>query len=160
MGSDVFLNCFALETLVIRARPEQATGLFALVACITEAVQALFWPEGEARPLAGLWYPAYWEDIEETPAHILLHTFSGQGYHYRAFLAANTGRVLARLLKAQDMDGLRALLALDVFEKDAFAAGAALAAKADNASAAALLADAEHKKFAARPNKKRYDFDF
>ena len=212
MGSDVFLNCFALETLVIRAWPEQATGLFALVACITEAVQALFWPEGEARPLAGLWYPAYWEDIEETPAHILLHTFSGQGYHYRqcflngkflpveydaifpqghdaddanimamlcfdrlrwpwslssaaaehyrAFLAANTGRVLARLLKAQDMDGLRALLALDVFEKDAFAAGAALAAKADNASAAALLADAEHKKFAARPNKKRYDFDF
>ena len=168
MGSDVFLNCFALETLVIRARPEQATGLFALVACITEAVQALFWPEGEARPLAGLWYPAYWEDIEETPAHILLHTFSGQGYHYRqcfldgkflpveydaifpqghdaddanimamlcfdrlrwpwslssaaaehyrAFLAANTGRVLARLLKAQDMDGLRALLALDVFD--------------------------------------------
>ena len=212
MGSDVFLNCFALETLVIRAWPEQATGLFALVACITEAVQALFWPEGEARPLAGLWYPAYWEDIEETPAHILLHTFSGQGYHYRqcflngkflpveydaifpqghdaddanimamlcfdrlrwpwslssaaaehyrAFLAANTGRVLARLLKAQDMDGLRALLALDVFDKDAFAAGAALAAKADNASAAALLADAEHKKFAARPNKKRYDFDF
>ena len=52
------------------------------------------------------------------------------------------------------------MLALDVFEKDAFAAGAALAAKADNASAAALLADAEHKKFAARPNKKRYDFDF
>lgn len=212
MGSDVFLNCFALETLVIRARPEQATGLFALVGSITEAVQALFWPEGEARPLAGLWYPAYWEDIEETPAHILLHTFSGQGYHYRqcflngkflpveydaifpqghdaddanimamlcfdrlrwpwslssaaaehyrAFLAANTGRVLARLLKAQDMDGLRALLALDVFDEDAFAAGAALAAKADNASAAALLADAEHKKFAARPNKKRYDFDF
>lgn len=212
MGSDVFLNCFALETLVIRARPEQATGLFALAGSITEAVQALFWPEGEARPLAGLWYPAYWEDIEETPAHILLHTFSGQGYHYRqcflngkflpveydaifpqghdaddanimamlcfdrlrwpwslssaaaehyrAFLAANTGRVLARLLKAQDMDGLRALLALDVFDKDAFAAGAALAAKADNASAAALLADAEHKKFAARPNKKRYDFDF
>ena len=212
MGSDVFLNCFALETLVIRARPEQATGLFALAGSITEAVQALFWPEGEARPLAGLWYPAYWEDIEETPAHILLHTFSGQGYHYRqcfldgkflpveydaifpqghdaddanimamlcfdrlrwpwslssaaaehyrAFLAANTGRVLARLLKAQDMDGLRALLAMDVFEKDAFAAGAALAAKADNASAAALLADAEHKKFAARPNKKRYDFDF
>ena len=212
LGSDVFLNCFALETIRVQAEADAATGLFALVACITEAVQALFWPEGEARPLAGLWYPAYWEDIEETPAHILLHTFSGQGYHYRqcfldgkflpveydaifpqghdaddanimamlcfdrlrwpwslssaaaehyrAFLAANTGRVLARLLKAQDMDGLRALLALDVFDKDAFAAGAALAAKADNASAAALLADAEHKKFAARPNKKRYDFDF
>ena len=86
---------------------------------------------------------------------------SAAAEHYRAFLAANTGRVLARLLKAQDMDGLRALLALDVFDKDAFAAGAALAAKADNASAAALLADAEHKKVCGpAQQKKRYDFDF
>ena len=83
MGSDVFLNCFALEDLIIRATPEQATGLFALVGSITEAVRALFWLPGEARPRAGLWYPAYWEDVEESPAHILLHTFSGQGYHYR-----------------------------------------------------------------------------
>ena len=212
VGSDVFLNCFALETLVIRAEPEQATGLFALVGSITEAVRAVFWPEGAEAPRAGLWYPAYWEDIEETPAHILLHTFSGQGYHYRqcflngkvlpaeydaifpqghdaddanimamlcferlrwpwelseqaadayrSFLAANASRVLTRLLKAQDLDGLRALLALDVLDKDAFAEGAALAAKADNASAAALLADAEHKKYAAVPQKARYDFDF
>ena len=43
---------------------------------------------------------------------------------------------------------------------DAFAEGAVLAAKADNAGAAALLADAEHKKRAAAPQKKRYDFDF
>ena len=83
LGSDVFLNCFALEQLVLRAAPEQPTGLGALVANLTEQVSALFWPEGEPQPLAGLWYPAYWEDIEETPAHILLHTFSGQGYHYR-----------------------------------------------------------------------------
>ena len=212
MGSDVFLNCFALEDLIVRAAPEQPTGLFALVGSITEAVRALFWPAGEASPRAGLWYPAYWEDIEETPAHILLHTFSGQGYHYRQcflenrllpaeydaifpqghdaddaavmamlcfdrlrwpwqlsaaaqgayrdFLKANTGRVLTRLLKAQDMEGIKALLALDVMDADAFAEGAALAAKADNAGAAALLADAEHKKRAAAPQKKRYDFDF
>lgn len=212
VGSDVFLNCFALETLVMQAAPQQPTGLFALVGCITEAVRALFWPKGETAPRAGFWYPAYWEDIEETPAHILLHTFSGQGYHYRqcflenrllpaeydaifpeghdaddaavmamlcferlrwpwslsenaaghyrAFLAANTGRVLARLLKTQDTEGIRALLALDVLDKEAFAAGAELAAKADNAAAAALLADAEHKKYAAVPNKKRYDLDF
>ena len=50
---------------------------------ITETVRAEFCPAGAAAPLAALWYPAYWEDIEETPAHILLHTFSGQGYHYR-----------------------------------------------------------------------------
>ena len=212
MGSDVFLNCFALEDLIVRAAPEQPTGLFALVGSITEAVRALFWLVGEASPRAGLWYPAYWEDIEETPAHILLHTFSGQGYHYRQcflenrllpaeydaifpqghdaddaavmamlcfdrlrwpwqlssaaqgayrdFLKANTGRVLTRLLKAQDMEGIKALLALDVMDADAFAEGAALAAKADNAGAAALLADAEHKKRAAAPQKKRYDFDF
>ena len=150
-----------------------STGLFALVNNITEAVRAEFRPAGAAAPLAALWYPAYWEDIEETPAHILLHTFSGQGYHYRqcflnniflpaeydsifpqghdaddanvmamlcfdrlrypwqlteaaaghyrAFLAANTDRVLARLLKAQDLDGIRALLALDVLDKDGFA---------------------------------------
>ena len=52
------------------------------------------------------------------------------------------------------------MLALDVMDTDAFAEGAALAAKADNAEAAALLADAEHKKRAAAPQKKRYDFDF
>ena len=145
---------------------------------ITEAVRAEFCPAGTAAPLAALWYPAYWEDIEETPAHILLHTFSGQGYHYRqcflenkflpaeydaifpqghdaddanvmamlcfdrlrypwqlteaaaghyrAFLAANTDRVLARLLKAQDNDAVRALIALDVLDKDGFAEASAL----------------------------------
>ena len=183
LGSDVFLNCFALETIRVQAEADAATGLFALV-----------------------------NNITETPAHILLHTFSGQGYHYRqcflnnkflpaeydaifpqghdaddanimamlcfdrlrwpwqlsetaaghyrAFLSANTGRVLARLLKAQDTDSIRALLALDVLDKAAFAEGAALAAKAENAAAAALLADAEHKKFAAAKPKRRYDFDF
>ena len=212
VGSDVFLNCFALETIRVQAAPGDSTGLFALVNNITEAVRAEFRPAGAAAPLAALWSPAYWEDIEETPAHILLHTFSGQGYHYRqcfldnkflpaeydaifpqghdaddaaimamlcfarlrypwqlteaaaghyrAFLAANTDRVFARLLKAQDTDGIRALLALDVLDKAAFASAAALAAKAENAAAAALLADAEHKKYAPQPKKQRYDFDF
>lgn len=212
VGSDVFLNCFALADLVVRAEPEAATGLFALVNNITEAVRALFWLPGEAAPRAGLWYPAYWEDVEESPAHILLHTFSGQGYHYRqcfldgkflcaeydaifpeghaaedrnimamlcfdrlrwpwnltegakaaytAFLKANTGRVVARLLKAQDLDGLKALLALDVLDAAAFAEAAQMAAKADNGAAAALLADAEYTKLSAKPKKKRYDFDF
>ena len=212
MGSDVFLNCFALETILVRAEPEQPTGLFAIVNNITEAVQAVFRPADAAQPVAALWYPAYWEDIEETPAHILLHTFSGQGYHYRqcflenrllaeeydaifpqghdaddatvmallcfarlrypwqltpaaaegyrAFLAANSGRVIVRLLKMQDHEALRALLALDVLDKAAFAEGADLAAKAEDAAAAALLTDAEHRKYAAATRKDRYDFDF
>ena len=212
VGSDVFLNCFALDTIVVRATPDEATGLFALVNSITEAVEALFQPGTADAPLAGLWYPAYWEDYEETPAHILLHTFSGQGYHYRQcflnqkflpaeydaifpqghdaddanimamlcfdrlrwpwqlsetakaayreFVTVNTGRILTRLLKAQDLEGIKALIALDVMTPETFAEGAALAAKADNAAAAALLADAEYQKRAARPRKKRYDFDF
>ena len=212
VGSDVFLNCFALADLLVRAAPEEKTGLFALVNNITEAVRAMFWLPGEARPRAGLWYPAYWEDVEESPAHILLHTFSGQGYHYRQcfldgkilsaeydaifpdghaaedqgvaamlcfdrlrwpwnltekanasyreFLAAHTGLVLQRLLKAQDTDSIKDLLALDVLDAAAFAEGTALAAKADNAAAAALLADAEHKKRGSAPKKRRYDFDF
>ena len=212
LGSDVFLNCFALETIRVQAEADAATGLFALVNNITEAVRAEFRPAGAAAPLAALWYPAYWEDIEETPAHILLHTFSGQGYHYRqcfldgkilcaeydaifpdghasedkdimamlcfdrlrwpwglteqakasytAFLKANTGRVVARLLKAQDLDSLKALLALDVLDAAGFAEAAALAVQAEQAAAAALLADAAHSRQAAKPNRKRYDFDF
>ena len=212
VGSDVFLNCFALADLLVRAAPEEKTGLFALVNNITEAVRALFWLPGESRPRAGLWYPAYWEDVEESPAHILLHTFSGQGYHYRQcfldgkilsaeydaifpdghaaedqgvaamlcfdrlrwpwnltekakapyreFLAAHTGLVLQRLLKAQDTDSIKDLLALDVLDAAAFAEGAALAAKADNAAAAALLMDAEHQKQRKQPKKERYSFDF
>ena len=212
MGSDVFLNCFALADLIVRAAPEQATGLFTLVNNITEAVRALFWLPGEDAPRAGLWYPAYWEDVEESPAHILLHTFSGQGYHYRQcflegkvlpaeydaifpdghasedqgvvsmlcfdrlrwpwnltekakapyreFLASHTGLVLQRLLKAQDSASVKDLLALDVLDAAAFAEGAELAAKADNAAVAALLADAEYQKQAAKPKKRRYDFDF
>ena len=84
---------------------------------------------------------------------------SAAAEHYRAFLAANTGRVLARLLKAQDMDGLRALLALDVFDKDAFAAGAALAPR-PTTLLLPLCWPTRAQKVAARPNKKRYDFDF
>ncbi len=79
---------------------------------------------------------------------------------YREFLAAHTGLVLQRLLKAQDTDSIKDLLALDVLDAAAFAEGAVLAAKADNAAAAALLADAEHKKRGSAPKKRRYDFDF
>ena len=79
---------------------------------------------------------------------------------YREFAAAHTGRILTRLLKAQDLEGIKALLALDLMTPEAFAEGAALAAKADNAAAAALLADAAYRKRTATPQKKRYDFDF
>ena len=84
MGSDVFLNCFDLAEVALYARPEAATGLPAIVSNITGNLRAVFQPEGpDGAVCAAFRYPEYWEDIEETPAHILLHTFSGQGYHYR-----------------------------------------------------------------------------
>ena len=57
VGSDVFLNCFALETLRVQAAPEQPTGLFALVNNITEAVQAQFWPADAPRAAGGAVVP-------------------------------------------------------------------------------------------------------
>ena len=50
---------------------------------ITEAVRALFWLPGEARPGQGYGTPPTGRTWRKAPAHILLHTFSGQGYHYR-----------------------------------------------------------------------------
>ena len=208
VGSDVFLNCFALTEVALRARPDQPTGLAAVLANLSGNVRALFRPEGEVA--AAFRYPEYWEDIEETPAHILLHTFSGQGYHYRqcfrdgrllwdeydavfaqghggddplymallcfdrlrwpwqlapapreryrAFLAAQGGAAAAALVRAEDLEGLRALLGLGVLDAPALAAASAAARQAGNAQAAALLADAEGR---ARPPKprRRYTFD-
>ena len=84
VGSDVFLNCFVLTEIRVCASPEAATGLSAIVNNISSNLRVSFLPEGpEGETAAVFRYPEYWEDIEETPAHILLHTFSGQGYHYR-----------------------------------------------------------------------------
>ena len=84
VGSDVFLNCFVLTEIRVCAPPEAATGLSAIVNNISSNLRVSFLPEGpEGETAAVFRYPEYWEDIEETPAHILLHTFSGQGYHYR-----------------------------------------------------------------------------
>ena len=60
--------------------------------------------------------------------------------------------MLARLLKSEDLEGIQALASLEVMDAAAFAEGAALAARADNAAAAALLADAEHRLRAAQPS--------
>lgn len=214
MGSDVLLNVFALSLIEVRAPYTLPTGLFSLINCTTGHIRAVFCPPGSREPQAAVWFPEYWEDIEETPAHILLHTFSGQGYHYRQcflnnvflpaeydrvfpqghdaddasimamlcfdrlryptalagdaaaayrdFLRGHTLPVVKRLLAAQDLDALRALLALEVMDAAALAEAGAQAARSDRAEAAALLADAELRlRAAARPaRKKRYSFDF
>src|SRR5699024_7170578 len=151
-------------------------------------LRAVFRPEGpEGAVCAAFRYPEYWEDIEETPAHILLHTFSGQGNHYRqsfrdgrllpgaydaAFaqghgaddppgLARQGSAAAECLIRAQDREGLKALLGLGVMDGSALAAASRAAQRAGDAQAAALLADAEYQAQAAAPRRRRrYDFDF
>ena len=211
VGSDVFLNCFDLAEVALYARPDAATGLPAIVNNISGNLRAVFQPAGpEGEVCAAFRYPEYWEDIEETPAHILLHTFSGQGYHYRqcfrdgrllcgeydavfaqghggddpaymallcldrlrypwqldgeaagryrAFLTRQGAVVAAGLIRAQDQEGLRALLDLGVLDGPALAQASASARQAGNAQAAALLADAEYQAVPPKP-KRRYTFD-
>ena len=214
VGSDVFLNCFDLAEVALYARPDAATGLPAIVNNISGNLRAVFQPAGpEGKVCAAFRYPEYWEDIEETPAHILLHTFSGQGYHYRqcfrdglllpgeydavfvqghggddptymallcldrlrypwqleegaaglyrAFLARQGSVAAECLIRAQDREGLKALLGLGVMDGSALAAASRAAQRAGDAQAAALLADAEYQAQAAAPRRRRrYDFDF
>ena len=63
-------------------------------------------------------------------------------------------RVLTRLLKAQDTEGIKVLLALDVMDTDAFAEGAALAAKADNAERCRPAGRRRAQKRAAAPQRR------
>ena len=65
------------------------------------------------------------------------------------------------LIRAQDREGLKALLGLGVMDGSALAAASRAAQRAGDAQAAALLADAEYQAQAAAPrHRRRYDFDF
>lgn len=81
IGSDVFLNTFALTQLTVRARPDGPCGLFEILNSILTDVRVLFQPEDTI--LAAATYPEYWMDVEESPAHIFLQTYDGQGFQYR-----------------------------------------------------------------------------
>ena len=72
LGSDVFLNCFALETIRVQAEAAAATGLLALVNNVTGAGRA------------EVFYPECCEFLgENAPAHIFNHSMEGEGYRYR-----------------------------------------------------------------------------
>lgn len=102
VGSDVFLNCFALADLLVRAAPEEKTGLFALVNNITEAVRALFWLPGEVHPRQGYGTRLLGGRRRKPRPHPASH-LSGQGYHYRqCFL---DGKILSAEYDAIFPDG-------------------------------------------------------
>ena len=85
-GSDLFSNCRALHTLVVRADPDQPTGLRRVINTLQGDISVYFMPRD--RVLAGLRYPEFWEELEENaPAHIFQRGIRGRGYHYRQCFA-------------------------------------------------------------------------
>lgn len=119
MGSDVFLNTFALSQIMVRARPDAPCGVFEILNNIQTDVRVLFQPENTI--LAAATYPEYWMSVEESPAHILLHSYEGQGFHYRqcfnhevpewdsydAILAQSCASNPARIITQLALDRLR-----------------------------------------------------
>ncbi len=86
VGSDMFTNCRSLHRLVIRAMPDQSTGLRRVINALSEDIEVQFRQNGTT--LAGLRYPEFWEQLEENaPAHIFQRGIQGRGYHYRQCFA-------------------------------------------------------------------------
>ena len=80
LGSDALTNTLALTLLTVRGTANQPSGAQRLLDALRGEVQLRFAD-------AVLWYPEFWEDITEVPAHMLIPTFSGRGYHYRQCFA-------------------------------------------------------------------------
>ena len=72
------LNCFALADLLVRAAPEEKTGLFALVNNITEAVRALFWLPGRPCPGQGYGTPPTGRTWRKAPPTSCFTPFRGR----------------------------------------------------------------------------------
>lgn len=134
VGSDVFLNTFALTQLTVRAKPDEPCGLFEILNNIQTDVRVLFCPENTI--LAAATYPEYWMDVEESPAHIFLQTYDGQGFRYRqcfknqipewdsydAVLAQSCSSNPARIITQLALDRLRWPFALSDTARDAYCA--------------------------------------
>ena len=134
VGSDVFLNTFALTQITVQARPDGPCGLFEVLNSIVTDVRVLFRPEDTV--LAAATYPEYWMDAEESPAHIFLQTYAGQGYRYRqcfqgqvpewgsydAVLPQSSASNPARIMTQLALDRLRWPFALTDAARDAYRA--------------------------------------
>ena len=169
VGSDVFLNCFVLTEIRVCAPPEAATGLSAIVNNISSNLRVSFLPDRDGKLL--------WDEYDaifaqghggDDPTDMALLCLDRLRYpwqlepqaekQYRAFLAQQGAAVAGALIKAQDRDGLKALIGLKVLDGAALEAASGAAQRAGDAQSAALLADAEYHARPAKP-KRRYTFD-
>ena len=88
MGSDVFLNCFALEDSSSALRPSRPPACSPLWAASPRPCGRCSGRWGKPHPGRGCGIPPTGRTSRRR-RHILLHTFSGQGYHYRQCFLEN-----------------------------------------------------------------------
>ena len=86
LGSDLFTNCRALQSVAVRAAPSAPTGLKKLLGALSGDIEVTF--EAGGGVAAKLFYPEYWEVLDENaPAHLFDRGVEGEGYRYRQCFA-------------------------------------------------------------------------
>lgn len=81
-GSDVFMNCSRLHSIIIRCGELEISGAKQLLSRISSEIEIVFMREKEVR--ARLLYPEYFELYDEiAPAHIFGCSVTGEGFRAR-----------------------------------------------------------------------------
>ena len=83
IGSDEFLNCVNLKTIILRGSPRGENGLSLLLERLISDVEVRFCPE-EGSPECVIFFPEYYEWLSEiTPAHVFSRSIEGEGFRMR-----------------------------------------------------------------------------
>ena len=83
IGSDEFLNCVNLRTIILRGSPKAENGLSLLLERLISDVEVRFCP-GESQPECVIFFPEYYEWLNEiTPAHVFTRSIEGEGFRMR-----------------------------------------------------------------------------
>lgn len=87
LGSDVFMNCSALEEIGVRCGIEERSGASVLLGRISSEI-LLHFLGGKSVTEAKLLYPEYFETYDEiAPAHIFGRNITGEGFRARQLFA-------------------------------------------------------------------------
>ncbi len=83
IGSDEFLNCVNLNTIILRGSPRGENGLSLLLERLISDVEVRFCPE-DGPPECVIFFPEYYEWLSEiTPAHVFSRSIEGEGFRMR-----------------------------------------------------------------------------
>ena len=83
IGSDEFLNCVSLRTIILRGSPRSENGLSLLLERLISDVEVAFCPE-DGPPECVIFFPEYYEWLNEiTPAHVFSRSIEGEGFRMR-----------------------------------------------------------------------------